>query len=213
MLPASSLQDVSEGIPSLLLTQIQSQLSTNTSSIYQQRSPDYIDSFNHIAFQWDTRNISENLDISDDERICTSKTSMNSFKSCYGSTLMLPGFRYYYEVKFIKGSNFKIGVSRSKRNLEIAFSDVEDGWAYYSNGQLRHNSKGEGLNYGSIFRGKDVIGVFVDLVEGKLFFSKNGKIFKDAYRDEELTKQPLYPACSCLTKGESFELLFPACED
>jgi hypothetical protein len=122
-------------------------------------------------------------------------------------------------VKFLKGSNFKIGVSRSKRSKEIAFSDTEDGWAYYSNGQLRHNSKGEGQKYGEIFRGKDTIGVYIDLIEvifqtltslqGLIFYSKNGKVFGDAFRDPELLKQELYPACCCLTKGESFELLFP----
>ena len=80
----------------------------------------------------------------------------------------MPGFRYYFEVKFIKGSNFKIGVSKTRRNREIAFSDTEDGWAYYSNGQLRHNSKGEGLKYGDIFRGKDTIGVYVDLIEVRI---------------------------------------------
>ena len=90
---------------------------------------------------------------------------MHSSKSCFGNTPLIPGFRYYFEVKFLKGSNFKIGVSKSKRNTEIAFSDTEDGWAYYSNGQLRHNSKGDGAKYGSIFWGKDVIGVYVDLIE------------------------------------------------
>lgn len=90
---------------------------------------------------------------------------MHSFKTCFGNMTLMPGFRYYFEVKFIKGSNFKIGVSKTRRNREMAFSDTEDGWAYYSNGQLRHNSKGEGLKYGDIFRGKDTIGVYVDLIE------------------------------------------------
>jgi hypothetical protein len=59
---------------------------------------------------------------------------MHSFKSTFGNIILTPGFRYYFEIKFLKGSNFKIGVSRSKRNLDVAFSDFEDGWAYYSNG-------------------------------------------------------------------------------
>ena len=77
----------------------------------------------------------------------------------------MPGMRYYFEVKFLKGSNFKVGISKTRRNLDIAFSDTEDGWAYYSNGQLRHNSKGDGPQYGEIYRGKDTVGVFVDLVD------------------------------------------------
>jgi hypothetical protein len=92
---------------------------------------------------------------------------MHSFKSSYGNCALFPGFRYYFEVRFLKGSNFKLGVSRSKRNRDIAFSDDEDGWAYYSNGQLRHNQKGEGRKYGDIYRGKDTIGVYVDLIEVK----------------------------------------------
>ena len=51
------------------------------------------------------------------------------------------------------------------------------------------------------------------MIDGVLFFSKNGKIFKDAFRDERLRTEALYPACSCLTKGEAFELLYPPCED
>lgn len=117
------------------------------------------------AFQWDLRTKSENLDLDSEERICVSKTSMHSFKTAYGNMALLSGMRYFFEVKFLKGSNFKIGVSKSKRNLEIAFSDTADGWAYYSNGQLRHCSKGEGPKYGEIYRGKDTIGVYVDLVD------------------------------------------------
>ena len=69
-----------------------------------------------------------------EERTCSSKTSMNSFKSVYGNTPLLPGSRYFFEVKFLKGSNFKIGISKTRRHLDIAFSDTNDGWSYYSNG-------------------------------------------------------------------------------
>lgn len=90
---------------------------------------------------------------------------MHSFKTTYGNMPLNPGFRYFFEVRMIKGSNFKLGVSKTRRNLDLAFSDTQDGWAYYSNGQLRHNSKGDGEKYGETFRGKDVIGVYVDLVD------------------------------------------------
>lgn len=77
----------------------------------------------------------------------------------------MPGSRYYFEVKFLKGSNFKIGVCSTRRNTDIAFSDTEEGWAYFSLGQLRHNSKGLGLKYGQRFKENDVVGVYVDLIE------------------------------------------------
>ncbi len=50
-------------------------------------------------------------------------------------------------------------------NFDFAFSDTNDGWAYYSTGQLRHNSKGEGPKYGESYRAKDTIGVYVDLID------------------------------------------------
>ena len=69
---------------------------------------------------------------------------MHSFKTVYGNTPLSPGFRYFFEIKFLKGSNFKVGVSKTRRQLDNAFCDTDEGWGYYSNGQLRHNSKGEG---------------------------------------------------------------------
>lgn len=78
--------------------------------------------------------MSSNLEIDVEERTCTSKTSMHSFKTVYGNTPLLPGSRYYFEVKFLKGSNFKIGISKGKRNFDVAFSDSNEGWGYYSNG-------------------------------------------------------------------------------
>ena len=63
----------------------------------------------------------------------------------------------------------------------MAFCDKDQGWGYYSNGQTRHNSKGTGEQYGETFKGKDTIGVYVDLVSGCLFFSKNGRVYGDAF--------------------------------
>jgi hypothetical protein len=70
--------------------------------------------------------------------------------------------------------------------------------------------------YGEPFRANDVISVYVDLVDGLLFFAKNGEIYGDAFADTPALKDPnkvFYAACCCLTKGESFELMVPACED
>ena len=59
---------------------------------------------------------------------------MHSFKTTYGNYALIPGFRYFFEIKMLKGSNFKVGLSKTRRNLDIAFCDTEDGWGYYSNG-------------------------------------------------------------------------------
>ena len=51
--------------------------------------------------------------------------------------------------------------------------------------------------------------MYLDLIEGKLFFSKNGEIFGTAFTGDEFLYNDFYAACCCLTKDESFELLFP----
>ncbi len=105
------------------------------------------------------------LDLSSDtERVCTSRTSLHSFKTTYGTSQMLPGQRYHYAVRIKQGSNFKIGVCTTRDTLDAAFSDTENGWAYYSKGSLRHGSKAEGPNYGESYTTGDIIGVYVDLV-------------------------------------------------
>ena len=43
-----------------------------------------------------------------------------------------------------QGSNFKVGVATRACNVNLAFSDGSEGWAYYSSGYLRHNSGGDG---------------------------------------------------------------------
>ncbi len=133
----------------------------------------------------------------------------------------MPGFKYVFEVKMNKGNNFKIGVSRKNIDFNLvlaaltmqAFSDTDKGWAYYSSGYLRHNSGGSGPNYGESFKEGDIVGVFVDLVAPRVFFSKNGKVFGTAYDSKEFLTGDLYPACCCLSKDEGFELVMPQPED
>ena len=141
---------------------------------------------------------------------------MESFKTTYGQIPLLPGDRYHFEIMFLAGCNFKIGVCTNNRNLESAFCDSVDGYGYYSAGQLRNGSKTNGHKYGESFKGtnkQDVIGVYVDLVEGRIFFSKNGEMFPTAFEGLEFLDQEFYPACCCLTKNESFEALMPQPED
>jgi hypothetical protein len=204
------------------------------------RTPGYLSQFTHINFDWDQSCLSQYLmsDLSEEERdiyfggsdsehipdvshasnrSCKAVTSLHSFKTAFGTFALRVGQRYYFRVHCVRGSNFKIGIAASAARLEpdIAFSDTDQGWAYYSNGQTRHNSKGFGSNYGETFKGKDTIGVYVDLVLGTVFFEKNGKVFGDAFTSDRFTDPTnlFFPACSCLTKDETFEVLFPRRED
>ena len=99
---------------------------------------------------------------------------------------------------------------------EVAFCDSVEGFAYYSAGQLRNGSKTCGKKYGESFKGtdkEDIIGVYVDLVDGRIFFSKNGEVFGTAFEGSNFLYDDFYPACCCLTKGESFESVLPLPED
>jgi molecular chaperone DnaK (HSP70) len=69
--------------------------------------------------------------------------------------------------------------------------------------------------YGEPFKGQDTIGVYVDLVKGVVFFDKNGRVYGDAFASWRFTDPTnvFYAACSCLTKDETFEVLYPRRED
>ena len=147
--------------------------------------------------------------------LIVSQTSLNSFKTVYSAQPFPRGTRHYFEVRFLHGCNFKIGISKTNEVVENAFCDSSDGYGLYSAGCLRNGSKTQGRKYAQSFRGTkdhDTIGVYVDTVDGKVFFSKNGRVFETAFEGPEL-QADIYAACACLTKDESFELLYPQPED
>ena len=125
----------------------------------------------------------------------------------------MPYHRYHWLIKCVKGTNFKIGIAtaKAKENPNAGFSDTTQGLAFYSTGTLRHDSKGSGAPYGESFSQGDIIGVYCDFVSGIVFFSKNGTIYnQNAFvGGAALRETKFYPAASCLTKNEMFELLDP----
>lgn len=89
---------------------------------------DYLDSFQHVALIWDTQALSQNLTLEFDESKADGGTvkcltSLNSFKTVYSQDPMVSGDRYYFEVQFLKGCNFKLGICSNKTNTEVAFCD------------------------------------------------------------------------------------------
>ena len=87
-------------------------------------------------------------------RVCRATNQEHCFKSAFGKEALEPYHRYYFEIKCIKGSNFKIGIATqsAKQMPNSAFSDTDQGYAYFSTGTLRHNSKGSGSSYGEKFK-------------------------------------------------------------
>ena len=140
------------------------------------------------------------------------------FKTAFGKEELLPFHRYYFEIRCLRGNNFKIGIAtaKAKENPNSAFCDTEAGYGYFSTGSLRHASKGTGFPYGEKYKQDDVIGVYVDLVDGVIFFSKNGVVMeRNAFVGDKLLRdgQTFFPAACCLSKNEMFELIEPSAED
>lgn len=56
---------------------------------------------------------------------------------------------YYWEIKIYKGNYFKIGIIKHSEiiNVKRAFSDIKDGYAYYSTGKLRNGSNKDGSDF------------------------------------------------------------------
>ena len=146
------------------------------------------------------------------ESLVSCISSLNSFKTVYSVQKLLSGGMYYFEIKLLKGCNFKLGVCSVNYLTETAFCDYLDGFGYYSAGYLRNGSKTSGEKYGRPFRGngyQDTIGVYVDLIKGVIFFSKKKmnnefEIYPVAFDSPSLKLVDFYVACSCLTKEESF---------
>ena len=59
-------------------------------------------------------------------------------------------------------------------DIQMSFSDIETGWAFFGIGQLRHNSNSSGEKYGKNFKRFGVLGVFVNMNKGTLSFAIDG---------------------------------------
>eukprot|EP00347_Sterkiella_histriomuscorum_P003770 403363015 len=169
------------------------------------------DGFEWAMFQWDTEKSSKKLQI--DEDLLTVKVKDGSgFKTSFGDQPFKAGGRYYFQVQLNQGNLVKIGVSRKDIQADQAFSDSQSGWAIY-NGELRHNSNSSGPKYGSSVQAGDVIGVMLDMVEGTICFSKNGRNWGVAFKDDELKKGELFPAVAPIYSGDSYSIRRPTPED
>lgn len=132
----------------------------------EDRSFCYLNSFERIFSEWDKDCISDHLemivglnqlcaDVAEPiGKICRATNQEHCFKSAFGTEALMPGHRYYFEIKCVKGNNFKIGIATemAKKVPNSAFSDTDQGFAYFSTGSLRHASKGSGPIYGDKYR-------------------------------------------------------------
>ena len=165
-------------------------------------------------FYWDEENTSNRLKISEDG-LSVKVINGAGFKTSFGSEGFSERERYYFEVKIIKGTLIKIGVSREVTKPHVwnqAFTDLPEGWEIY-NGETRHNSNALGSKYGERINPGDVIGIMLDMVEGKLSFSWNGVWWGVAYESEELTEGKFFPAVAPIYLNDEYRIWLPQPED
>jgi len=117
----------------------------------EKHSRGYLDQFTFYANNFDAMAKSANLKLLEGEDpsggTILSSTSLNSFKTVYGTQPFPRGTRNYFEIRFLHGCNFKIGVSLTNTLVENAFCDSSDGYGLYSAGCLRSGSKTQGRKY------------------------------------------------------------------
>jgi hypothetical protein len=91
---------------------------------------------------------------------------------------------YYWEIKIIQGNYFKIGIVKEDAIEQLtnkAFSDLPDGYAYFSTGQLRKGSNTTGTAFSNGFGPGDTIKVQFSSREGTLKFAKNDEALRVAF--------------------------------
>ena len=132
--------------------------------------PSYVpDGYITPLFYWDEENTSNRLKVMED-RLTAKVINGAGFKTSFGTQAFTERERYYFEIQVIKGTLIKIGVSRRIKSLNQAFTDGPEGWGIY-NGETRHNSNALGNKYGERINPGDIIGIMLDMVEGKISFT------------------------------------------
>ena len=176
------------------MNQVADLVSTNPESRQPQNSL--------IEFIWEKDLIPSKIQISSDYRQLLLNESEFKYRNVYGNTGFCAGVHYWeIIIDSLTQNDIKIGISKTRNvDLQGAFSDVEDGYAYFGMGELRHASDSTGSKYGKPFLKYSHVGVFLDMRKGILGFSLNGEFFGIAFKDKLLEKGPIYPAISLLRK-------------
>ncbi|KHJ92757.1 DEAD/DEAH box helicase [Oesophagostomum dentatum] len=114
-------------------------------------------------------------------------------------------WKYYYEAKITRDGLCRIGWSTLKASLDLGAEDESFGFG--GTGMKSTQRKFE--KYGESFTTGDVMGCYLDLDNGRIWYAKNGKEFEIAFRLDTKYTSPqfaLHPAV--LVQNSSLELNF-----
>lgn len=146
------------------------------------------------------------LSLSQDGLSCESRVPKAWFGSrCMGGVHTRG--KYYYEAKITRDGLCRIGWSTLKASLDLGTD--QESFGFGGTGKKSNQRKFE--DYGESFTTGDVMGCYLDLDNGRMWWSKNDKQFEIAYRLDAKFSTPhcaMHPAV--LVQNSSLELNFGA---
>ena len=125
-----------------------------------------------MGFTWNPNDKSTNISLSNGNLTYTATNT--AWKSVRATDFKSSG-KWYWEVTIdVEASNQHIlGIGTSSANIGSYAGSDAYGYGYNgANGNKNHNASGE--TYGNSFGLNDIIGVALDLYNGKIWWSKNG---------------------------------------
>ncbi|CAD8184549.1 unnamed protein product [Paramecium octaurelia] len=151
-------------------------------------------------FRWDKNKCGTGIQLSNGDTSVFLKESSYIFRTVLGDQGFETGVHYWEIEADSKTENeLKIGVCQGNAiNLNAAFCDLNQGFAYYGLAQLRNGSNASGQTYGKRFKKEGILGVCLNMLNGTLSFALNGEYMGIAFRSDLLKKGPIYAAVALL---------------
>ena len=127
-----------------------------------------------MAITWNPSDKSANLTLSNGD-LTVAHTGSAGFSAVRATESKSSG-KWYWEVTIdtIASYNIFIGILTSSGLLSQRIGSTAEGWGYRNYGEKFHNSGTTGTSYGDTYTTNDVIGIALDLDNGKIWWSKNG---------------------------------------
>ncbi|CAD8117497.1 unnamed protein product [Paramecium sonneborni] len=152
------------------------------------------------VFKWDKNKCGSGITLTSGDTCVFLKESSYIFRTVLGDQGFENGVHYWeIEADSRTENELKIGVCQGNTiNLNAAFCDLNQGFAYYGLAQLRNGSNASGQTYGKRFKKEGTLGVCLNMNNGTLSFSLNGEYMGIAFRSDMLKKGPIYAAVALL---------------
>lgn len=123
--------------------------------------------------------------------MCCQSREFKEWHGCRSTKAVTKG-KYYYEVSCHDQGLCRVGWSTAKAALDLGTDKY--GFGFGGTGKKSHNKQFD--SYGEEFTMHDTIGCYLDLDNGHLLFSKNGKELGLAFEiPAHLKNEPFYTAC------------------